>query len=335
MNRIVLIITSVCVILFTLYGCRSRPDPVHQFENFRFDNTSSLESRVTLPPPLVLDYLRKLDSRPDYQPVVPGPMNREVIRSSINKLPPLTKQVLQRRLIGIYFIKNFMGNGLTDWVMDTGGNTYVFMVFNESAFTQNISELLTNKEKTCFIQDTSGTDIRIDCGTAYNGFLYIILHESAHAVDYIMRLTPYVDDTIQPYLGKVPSSTDFTRGIWNKYDTPCDRYSFTGKVFFYNIKPPRLLFSRAGDYYADLCSSPFVSLYGSMLWPEDLAELVTLYHLTEILKQPYIIKILKGGTMIQSFRPMESPRVRKRTTLMQVFYHRMNLLPGASGGGQL
>ena len=43
--------------------------------------------------------------------------------------------------------------------------------------------------------------------------------------------------------------------------------------------------------YDALQKTPFVSLYGSLNWTDDLAEYVAAYHLTEVLKQPYRIVI--------------------------------------------
>jgi hypothetical protein len=64
----------------------------------------------------------------------------------------------------------------------------------------------------------------------------------------------------------------------------------------------------------------FVSLYGSYNWHDDLAEVVTWYHLTEKLKQPYRIEIRKKGQIIFVYEPMKSPLVRSRFDLMKRFY---------------
>jgi len=63
-----------------------------------------------------------------------------------------------------------------------------------------------------------------------------------------------------------------------------------------------------------------VSLYGSSNWYDDLAEYVALYHLTEVLKQPYRIVISKDGKEIFAFEPMKSEIVRGRIGHMRRFY---------------
>jgi hypothetical protein len=288
--------------------------------SYQFDRRSTLVSRISLPPPVVLDYLQKLDSRPDYIPVIPSGPEMQQAEAAISQLPPLTKEVMQKCLIGIYFIKDFASNGLTDWVMDDKGGISCFMVFNAAVFGKNMSRLLTEKEKTCFINDDPTMDIRIDCGPGHSGFLYILLHESTHLVDYVTLLTPYVDDTVRPFLKSVPADTIFTRKIWAGYDKPEQSYSFTGRVFFYGFKKPALRMSDAPKIYSDLARSPFVSLYGSLSWAEDIAELTTMHHATTILGGIYSISVIKQGKKLLEIKPMNSPKVRRRLPLLSIFY---------------
>ena len=63
-----------------------------------------------------------------------------------------------------------------------------------------------------------------------------------------------------------------------------------------------------------------MSLYGSSNWSDDLAEFVALYHLTEVLKQPYRIVIRRRGEEIFVYEPMKSDIVRGRVGHMKRFY---------------
>jgi hypothetical protein len=63
-----------------------------------------------------------------------------------------------------------------------------------------------------------------------------------------------------------------------------------------------------------------VSLYGSSNWFDDLAEYVALYHLTEVLKQPYRIVIRRQGEEIYVYEPMKSDIVRGRFGHTKRFY---------------
>jgi hypothetical protein len=318
-----IIIISLISIGFVLdNGCatNSRHEPTHLFESYRFNENSSLISRVTKPPVFVLNYLKKLDNNPDYEPFLPNGNEIKIIEDALNVLPPLNKRILNKRLIGIYFIRNFLGNGLTDWVVDSQNTVYTILVFNSGALTKSLSELLTVKEKTCFQADDQDYNIYFDCGKKYNGFNYILLHESTHAVDYIKNITPYADEQYKKYMHIEMSETEFTKTIWKGYDAPRGEYAFSKRVFFYGSSKPKLRMSKAAEVYTELSHSPFVSLYGSLSWAEDLAELVTFYHITHVLCQPYVINITRRGEKILSVYPMESPEVRKRLPLLQIFY---------------
>ena len=184
------------------------------------------------PPPVVLNYLMKLDNRTDYEPYAPGGNEMKIIESAVASLPPKHTEVLKKRLIGIYFIRNFFGNGLADWVVDPHNTVYTILVFNAGVFSRNLTELLTEKEKTCFLADDPEYDIHIDCGKKYNGFHYILVHEATHAVDYVINMTPYADREYRDHLKISASETEFTKSIWIGYDSPRVRYSFsTAGVF--------------------------------------------------------------------------------------------------------
>jgi len=296
------------------------PDKIHRLDSYRFDKNSSFISRVSMPPPLVLDYLKKLDSRSDYEPYLPGKREKHAMEKGFALLPELNREVLEKRLIGVYFIKNFTGNGLCEWVMDRDGRVFVFLVFNPSSLKKTISGLLTEKEKTCFINDDSSIRIDVDCGTKYPGFYYILLHESTHAVDYVLNITPYVDESYRRYAKKEKSETEFTEDYWRGYSASKAHFIFSNRVSFYHIGKPDLKISEAVAVYEDLARSPFVSLYGSMSWAEDLAEMVAFYHITSILKEPFGVYVFRKKEKIFAIYPMAGPSVIKRFPLLKKFY---------------
>ena len=101
-----------------------------------------------------------------------------------------------------------MGSGLTDYVLNERGDLFAIMVFNPDALKMDISAWMTIRENSCFIKDDPSVRIRVNCGTQYKGFLYALLHESAHLVDYVDHRTPYVEEDMK-YSAKtaIPSST--------------------------------------------------------------------------------------------------------------------------------
>lgn len=316
-NLVIIAIGTIC-----LHGCDDlRREPVHSFASYRFRPDSPLAARTAEPPAVLLDYLKKLDKCPEYEPYLPGKKELETVSQALSKLPPLHREVMRSRLIGIYFIKNFRGSGLTDWVVDPENNVYAIMVFNASIFSKSISALLTEREQTCFIPDDPSYEVSIDCGTRDGAVTYILLHESTHLVDYVKNITPYTDPQVKKYLRIRTTDTDITRDVWDGYDTPRATFMFTHRVFFYGFSTPRLKISEAERVYSELSGSPFISLYGSQSWAEDLAELATFYHLSRILKQPYTIRVSKSGKNLMTLYPLNAPEVKKRLPMIQKYFY--------------
>lgn len=296
-------------------------NPARHFRNYSFNSESSLKSRVCPASEIVLSHLRKMDNMDDYKAYIPEKNEMSIIGNSFDNLPPLTRSLLRERLLGIYFITNLLGSGLTDWVVDKDNNIYMFMVFNPEVLKKNFSELITSKEKTCFKNDDSSIELSFDCGKRYNGFLYILLHESTHAVDYVMDITPYTEKIIQRFQANTKNETEFTSGIWMEYSRTYLKYPFRDDVTFYGFgNGPKMKISEAVDIYTQLSMSPFPSLYGSTNWAEDLAEFVTFYHYTEKMKQKFVINLYRDGKIIYTAEPMKNPEVRKRFRAVQVFY---------------
>ena len=161
-----------------------------QIHRYGFDPASSVISRIKTPPDFVMKYIREMDGR-EYTPYLPDKKELKIIRRAIKLLPALHKRIIKERVLGIYFINDFWGSGMTDWVLDKDGRVYTTLFFNPITLKMNMSEWLTYKEKTCFFMDGKDYDIAIKCGTKYSGFLGILLHEGVHVVDYVKNITPF------------------------------------------------------------------------------------------------------------------------------------------------
>lgn len=318
----------ICIlILIPLYltGMGKRPrsltEPEKIFENYSFSKNIPVEQRVKKIPDFVLNYVRNLDKKDDYSNYIVSPGDHAIIKKSIEMLPPGTKKIMDDRLIGIFFVNNFLGSGFADWVLDKNNNFYVFFIFNPLVLKKDISHLLTDKEKTCFVMDDPSYDISMESGRDLTGFFYILLHESAHLMDYVLELTPYTEEEIKIYREKIMEFTPVTMNIWRGYGTTFADYPFRKDVTFYGFnKGPRIPTSRAPETYRELSKSPFTTLYGSMNWTEDLAELLTFYHITEVMKKDFIIRVMKNGKEVYRTEPMKNPMVRKRFPALDIFY---------------
>jgi hypothetical protein len=317
----------IITLLLLLPGCNAttrkgeESAPIHRLSTYAFSLTVPLSSRITEAPTPVIEHLRKLDDRPDYTSWIPTGKDRQRINRALAELPSGIRHTLSRRAIGIYFVEDFLTYGLTEWVVDEEGNTYVFMVFARRALSGTAGDIITDRENTTFVDDGSGCTLKHVLTPEIDGFYYILLHESVHAFDYVNKITPWVEPALKEP-GRDPETNRFTRGIWSKYRTTVKTYAFRKGLRFYGFgKGPFSQYGKAMDIYSGLEDSPFASLYGSVSWAEDLAELETLYHITRRLKRDYVITV-SCGENTKSFYPMKNKSARDRFQQMDVFYKR-------------
>ena len=296
-----------------------------QFENYVFDPDSVFSDRVKDPPGFVLMAVSELDNR-DYTPYIPTNKELKIIEKAYKSLPALHRKIIKERVIGVYFLNNFLGSGMADWVVDKDKKIYCTLFFNPITLKMNMSEWSSYKEKTCFIRNSKDVDIVIKAGTAFSGFLGILLHESTHVVDYVKNITPFVEPAtraLSVVKGQKIENTPYVKGIWKDYRSPEEEYDFPDRkdITFYGMgSGPKIKITDAPNLYKQLSGTSFVSLYGSMSWSEDLAEFLLFYHMTQKLKQPYIIYFIKDNKRVYSYEPMKSRNVTRRFSLMKVFY---------------
>ena len=107
--------------------------PAKNFSSYRFDPSTDLADRVLEAPEFVLAYLRETDKVTNYTAYMPSSAELAEVRKNLALLPPKFKAILQQRLIGIYFVNNWIGIGMADYVLDSdrpGGayftKTYTF-----------------------------------------------------------------------------------------------------------------------------------------------------------------------------------------------------------------
>lgn len=278
------------------------PPDAHALKSYAFDAALPLPRLRSLPPWL-LEAWKDADEMP-YEAYDPTPAEREILSRAFAGLPAPMRKVLAERLIGVYFIAGLKGNGLTDWVLDPSGKTYLYIILNPAGFRQTLSELMTERDLTLFRGEA---DLRVDAG-AEKGILYSVAHESAHAFDYVKSVTPYTDEG--HYRALHPKSKG-TRGwdAWTEYAKPKPEadYPLRTKLHFYGFGAPELDAAQAADLCSQWAGSPFASFYGSRSWAEDLAELFVLRHLTQDLSLP--LRRVCGGKV---FTPWDNPKVRGR-----------------------
>lgn len=242
-------------------------------------------------------------------------LEKEKVEQAFAILPPLYKKVLKEHLKSISFMDNMPNTALTSPI-ETGDSTKQFNItFRAGIFNETISEWATWKEKTIFNNPTnSGFEILIDAGKL-DAIQYVLLHEATHVLDAVLNLASHPDkkDSLE-----IP--TVLTRDIWSKMNKPIAKFTnpLLENTRFRSGKVQPI--SSAPEIYNALKKTPFPSLYGMASWHEDIAELLSIYHLTNKLKQPFVVTVKEKGKIVATFEPMKNKLVKKRAKQLRFFY---------------
>jgi hypothetical protein len=281
---------------------------------YEFKAATDLIDRVGTAPDFVLDYWSGQDGR-RYTAHGLSADERDIFRQCLDDLPETYKNVLKERLIGIFVVEDFLGSGLADYVLDANDKIYSILLFNPTVLRVSLSELVTQKERTCFIFDRPDMSITVNLNNQLPGLLYILLHEATHIVDYINKYTPYVEPDMLKIQGESSGARPFTERLWADYTQLKDNYSFAYKdrITFYGMSQgPKISISEAADAYRAMEGVPVASLYGALNWAEDLAEYMTFLYLTRIKGTDYTITAWDNGKVIYQYRPFENKKVLER-----------------------
>jgi hypothetical protein len=324
---VVLLAASVAaVVLLAAAGCASHPKggsarervaatPAMNLKNYKFDPASSIADRIQPAPAFVLKHLEEMDGRDDYAAYTPTDAEKQLVLQYLDLLPAWFDAMLKERLVGIYFIDNYVGSGMTEFVLDKADKIHAFIAINPATLAQGMSEWMTAREASCFSGAAAGeADVFVDCGTAYKALLYVLAHECGHVADYVYHYTPYVEPTIEE-LGLGVSKTTFIENVWADYAKPEERADFPGRTdvtFYGRGGGPKIPVANAGDLYLKLSNSPFPSLYAAENWAEDFAECFTWYFFTTRLGQRYQLGIKRGGAVEVEYEPIYWSRVVHR-----------------------
>ena len=305
-------VLASCVLLLGIAGCAANPhvqpqSPAQRFSNYSFDPASSLESRITAPPDFVLEYLRNYD-KTDYKAYAPTSEELSRAREYLSLLPKGYQGILGSHLLGLYFIEDFKGSALTEFVYDDARNMYAFIAFNSATLSVPMSDWLTLRDNSCFKSDGSNARLFSNCGSSYTGFLYALLHESSHVVDAVLHyhLNPAPNDE---------KAFPFVASYWKGFAQPTPSFDFPQRknLAFYGLGGgPKLSIKEALATYRALAQSPFASLYGSQTILEDFAELFTWSYCSKVLHQEYSTTVTQDGQASFVYSPMSNPLVRQR-----------------------
>ena len=315
MRRLATVICAIflfCSSSVVVTGEESSAQRAEALAKYGFDPSTSLESRIGETPAAVLMAFKDAGTKPTAHFLTAG--ERQKVSRAFAALPPLSYRTLRERLRSFSFLDGMPNTALTSTVNPDEPYRLFDLTIRAGILKENVSEFLTKKERTCFETSNSSLNVHIQ-GGRLEAIVYVLLHEATHIVDGSLQMTPKTDPGDQSY------ATSFTKGVWSGRTKLAPRYRnnvLESIVFRANGKV--LSIDQAEAVYKALSRTPFVSLYGSNNWHDDLAEAVAWYHLSEKLKQPYRIEIRKEGKVIFVYEPMKSRLVRSRLDQMKRFY---------------
>jgi len=285
---------------------------------YRLDPTSSLVSRVKAPSATALKMFEDLGQTRPTEHVLTE-IEKLKLSAAFAAILPLHQRVLRERLRSVSFLNASMpGTALTSNVNPGDSYKLFDITIRAAIFRQNASDWLTEKESGYYDVAGSSLNISIEAGNR-DAIVFVLLHEATHIVDHCLGITPHLRSDDKSASGGI--STPFTEGVWSERTIPVPLYRdpLLERLRF-RVNGEVIAIDRADSIYSSLSKTPFVSLYSSSNWYDDLAEYVAVFHWTEILKQPYKIVIRKESKKVFVYEPMKSNLVRKRVGQIKQFY---------------
>ncbi|TVT40522.1 hypothetical protein FNT36_13675 [Hymenobacter setariae] len=284
------------------------PRPKETSPTPRLDMAPRLADRVQDTPATVVRLFKDAGMSPRAHVLTVN--ERRLVAQSLAALPPLYQRVLQTRLRSLSFLDNMPNTALTSTVESTSPSPLFDITIRAGILQQTASEWLTEKERTCFTPNDSTVQVAIE-GGARAALDYVLMHEATHVIDATLKLTPTSSATGQ--LLDSAAAKPFTAGVWQRrtLPTPAWRHALLLQIPF-RRGGKALPITKAAQVYASLQQTPFVSLYGSSSWTEDLAEYLTVYYFTHRLHQPFRIVLRQHAQELWAYEPMQSGLVRRR-----------------------
>jgi hypothetical protein len=286
-----------------------------------------VDNRIQLAPSMTLDKLIAFDKSNNiitdgYTAILPNLKEVNIFKKYLTLLPKSHQDIINEKLLAIYFIDNFSGAALIDWVVGEDKEIYFYLFLNRKLLDTPLDDWLTYKSNSIYKKGT--TSIKVDTNTDHLALLYALLHEGAHMLDYQYQLTPYTDNTHYYFIEKKVDPSEFTRGVWDSINKALGDYGFLNEV---NINTYRMYSNRKPInnsllklHFSKLKESPFVSFYSTNSWSDDFADASTYFILESRLEGEINISLLENGSNIESFKPTNEPAFLKRKIYFKNIY---------------
>lgn len=251
------------------------------------------------------------------------------VNDAIAEMPPRVKQLIDRKLAGIYFVQDLGGTGYTDYI---NGGRFIpeagFTVLDMDVLAkQTANAWATWKENSPFKADAQyqleadiepqGQDNR------KNAIQYILLHELGHILSIGENIhprwdqPPAADSSLDPY--------PFARLSWEIMNAGKGYASLFEKefpqrkdvVYYFGAK---LYGEQMVKVYDQLERTNYPTLYAATSPGDDFAESFVSYVHVVLLKRPLEIRLYRDGKLAKTYKSCwEEKRCEAKRKILEEF----------------
>jgi hypothetical protein len=274
----------------------------------------------------VKDYDRSLGmgNADRYLAYMPNGKELATFKAYVELLPRSYQSLFKEKLLAVYFVENFSGGGMTEWVVDRNGNSFYYMVLNSALLKESLDDWLSDKENSFFEKLPASPVMRVHTGTNYRAVMYALLHEGTHVLDFEKGVTPYVDALHRKFKNRKKETSAFTDGVWLQQTQPLARYDFSHRAALnpYGEYSGRGLIAKSEmqTMFAQLAQTPFAGFYGGTSWNEDLADFMTYQIIEKKLGGAVSVDLIARGKVIGQYMPVRTPLSGQRENAVRMFY---------------
>jgi len=313
----------IVILVFSLLACKSKnSDNIHPFEWIGSYNGSvlfSIEDRLLNTPEIIIASLNELDNVTNYSSYELSVTEKQLFMDYFELIPEVFKETITDNVIGIYFVNNFLGGGMTLPIFNTNGDMYIVLFFNPKILFQSITEWINYRDNSVFKDNSNNISLTVECYSQYGiqyALLHTLIHEACHVYDYYYNATPYVEVFLKNEETILPG--DFIKDIWIDIDKPIEIFDYTNRenISFYDLGE-KMDKGNAIEIYSKLINTPFSSMYGSKTWAEDFAEAFTWYYLNRCFGINYITVLQENNEIKVKYDPNENELVKKRYEIFE------------------
>lgn len=284
--------------------------PARKRSSWKLELDKPRAQRVGPAPQYLLDYIAMGNIVGGY-PERPRPAVLETafmtdVNAALAGIPAEVLSLVDGSLVGIYFVEQLGGTGMTDYVLDDDGKPAgAFIILDVGVLRRlTANAWATWKENTPFQADPSGhfklnaTIEMSDNDNRIQALQYILLHEIGHVLSVGRSVHP--DWTSLPSAEPVVGTYPFFDLSW-RVDLPAKRYASRFDTTFAERRQvsyywnPQLPASSMQAAYGRLASTNFPTLYAATTPGDDFAESFVSYVHVVRMGKPWSIRVQREG----------------------------------------